>query len=72
MYSPEHIREWKKVTDAVHAKGGFIYAQIWHVSRNSEGRVRVLLLRSLHLGRPNLSPILLGGPQTPRAFDHEA
>jgi 2,4-dienoyl-CoA reductase-like NADH-dependent reductase (Old Yellow Enzyme family) len=42
MYSPEHIREWKKVTDAVHAKGGFIYAQIWHVSRNSEGRVRVL------------------------------
>jgi 2,4-dienoyl-CoA reductase-like NADH-dependent reductase (Old Yellow Enzyme family) len=24
---------WKRVTDAVHAKGGFIYCQIWHVGR---------------------------------------
>ncbi|KAK6583019.1 hypothetical protein PZA11_004095 [Diplocarpon coronariae] len=26
---------WKRVTDAVHAKGGFIYCQIWHVGRAS-------------------------------------
>lgn len=32
MYSPEHIRAWKKITEAVHAKGGYIFAQIWHVS----------------------------------------
>lgn len=24
---------WKKVVDAVHAKGGYIYAQIWHAGR---------------------------------------
>ena len=26
---------WKRVTDAVHAKGGFIYCQIWHVGRGT-------------------------------------
>lgn len=26
---------WKRVVDAVHAKGGFIYCQIWHVGRAS-------------------------------------
>lgn len=31
MYSPEHIRAWKKITNAIHAKGGFIFAQMWHV-----------------------------------------
>ncbi|GAD78870.1 alkene reductase [Vibrio ezurae] len=33
IYSPEQIAGWKKVTDAVHAKGGAIYAQLWHVGR---------------------------------------
>jgi N-ethylmaleimide reductase len=35
MYSPEQIAGWKLVTDAVHAKGGRIVAQIWHVGRIS-------------------------------------
>lgn len=33
IYSPEQIAGWKKVTDAVHAKGGAIFAQLWHVGR---------------------------------------
>lgn len=33
MYTPEQIVGWKKVTDAVHAKGGTIFAQLWHVGR---------------------------------------
>lgn len=33
IYSPEQIAGWKKVTDAVHAKGGVIFAQLWHVGR---------------------------------------
>ncbi|MEI6894985.1 MAG: alkene reductase [Colwellia sp.] len=33
IYSPEQISGWKKVTDAVHAKGGVIFAQLWHVGR---------------------------------------
>jgi len=35
MYSPEQRAGWKLVTDAVHAKGGKIVAQIWHVGRIS-------------------------------------
>lgn len=35
MYSPEQVAGWKLVTDAVHAKGGAIYAQLWHVGRIS-------------------------------------
>jgi N-ethylmaleimide reductase len=35
VYSPEQLAGWKRVTDAVHAKGGRIVAQIWHVGRIS-------------------------------------
>ncbi len=31
IYSPEDIAGWRKVTEAVHAKGGIIFAQLWHV-----------------------------------------
>ncbi|USD62652.1 alkene reductase [Vibrio sp. SCSIO 43140] len=33
IYSQEQIAGWKKVTDAVHAKDGAIFAQLWHVGR---------------------------------------
>ena len=35
VYSEEQIAGWKKVTDAVHAKGGKIVVQLWHVGRIS-------------------------------------
>ena len=35
IYSPEQVAGWKLVTAAVHAKGGRIVAQIWHVGRIS-------------------------------------
>lgn len=35
IYSPAQVAGWKKVTDAVHAKGGHIFAQLWHVGRVS-------------------------------------
>ncbi len=35
MYTNEQISSWKKVTDAVHAKGGLIFVQLWHVGRVS-------------------------------------
>lgn len=35
IYSHEQIAGWKKVTDAVHARGGRIFAQLWHVGRVS-------------------------------------
>lgn len=33
IYTPEQITAWKKVTQAVHEKGGVIYAQLWHTGR---------------------------------------
>ncbi|TDZ37664.1 Flavin oxidoreductase hxnT [Colletotrichum trifolii] len=33
MFHPAQIDGWKHVVDGVHAKGGFIYAQLWHAGR---------------------------------------
>ncbi len=35
IYNAEQVAGWKKVTDAVHAKGGHIFLQLWHVGRIS-------------------------------------
>ncbi|MBI6852041.1 alkene reductase [Pseudomonas cichorii] len=35
IHSPEQIEGWKKVTQAVHAEGGIIFTQLWHVGRVS-------------------------------------
>lgn len=33
IYTEDQIAGWKKVTDAVHQKGGKIFAQLWHTGR---------------------------------------
>ena len=33
IFTPGQIAGWKRVTNAVHEKGGFIYCQLWHVGR---------------------------------------
>lgn len=33
IFTNSQIAGWKKVTDAVHAKGAYIYCQLWHVGR---------------------------------------
>jgi len=33
IYTPDQIQAWKKITDAVHAKGGIIYMQLWFLGR---------------------------------------
>lgn len=35
LYGTEQLDGWKRVTDAVHAKGGRIVTQLWHVGRVS-------------------------------------
>jgi N-ethylmaleimide reductase len=35
IYTHAQIAGWRKVTDAVHAEGGVIFAQLWHVGRVS-------------------------------------
>ncbi|ETV70672.1 hypothetical protein H257_13780 [Aphanomyces astaci] len=35
IYDPLHVAKWRAVTDAVHAKEGFIFMQLWHVGGSS-------------------------------------
>lgn len=35
LHSEEQVAGWKKVTEAVHAEGGKIFSQLWHVGRIS-------------------------------------
>ena len=35
IYADTQIAGWRRVTDAVHAKGGRIFLQLWHVGRQS-------------------------------------
>jgi N-ethylmaleimide reductase len=34
-YTDEQVRGWKRITDAVHARGGTIVVQLWHTGRVS-------------------------------------
>jgi N-ethylmaleimide reductase len=35
LYSDPQVEGWKKVVDAIHAKGGRIFSQLWHTGRSS-------------------------------------
>lgn len=35
LWTKDQVSGWRRVTDAVHAKGGFIFAQLWHAGRLS-------------------------------------
>ncbi len=35
IHSDDHVAAWRKITDAVHARGGRIFLQLWHVGRIS-------------------------------------
>lgn len=40
IYSQAQIDGWRKVTEAVHAEGGVIFAQLWHVGRVSHNALQ--------------------------------
>lgn len=40
IYNQEQVDSWKKVTQAVHDKGGLIYAQLWHTGRVGHSLVK--------------------------------
>ncbi|MBC3372624.1 alkene reductase [Pseudomonas sp. SWRI92] len=41
IFTTEQIAGWRQVTDAVHAQGGQVYLQLWHVGRLSHPLVQV-------------------------------
>ncbi len=58
IYSQEQIAAWRRVTDAVHAEGGHIFCQLWHVGRISH----VSILPSGH--QPVAPSAIRGNTQT--------
>ena len=35
LYADDHVAGWKRITNAVHAKGGYMFAQLWHAGRTT-------------------------------------
>src|SRR5579862_5800687 len=35
LYTDQQVEGWKKIVDAVHARGGHMFAQLWHTGRSS-------------------------------------
>jgi N-ethylmaleimide reductase len=40
IYSDEQVKGWREVVDAVHARGGVIFLQLWHVGRVSHSSLQ--------------------------------
>src|SRR3954447_26726758 len=40
IYSEQQVEGWRRVVDAVHGKGGFIFLQLWHVGRVSHSSLQ--------------------------------
>ncbi|AIO69367.1 alkene reductase [Burkholderia oklahomensis] len=73
IWSPEQVAGWRLVTDAVHAAGGRIFLQLWHVGRVSDP---VFLDGALPVAPSAIAPgghVSLVRPQrpyvTPRALE---
>ena len=41
LYAPEQLAAWRRVTEAVHAAGGCIVTQLWHVGRVSHTELQL-------------------------------
>lgn len=73
IWNPEQVAGWRLVTDAVHAQGGRIFAQIWHTGRISHPSLQpggALPVSSSAVAPPG-SARTATGPQpfvTPRAL----
>ncbi|GAD94967.1 NADH:flavin oxidoreductase/NADH oxidase family protein [Paecilomyces variotii No. 5] len=68
IYSKEQIAAWKKITDAVHAKGSFIYLQLWGLGRAANPDV--LKQDGYDLVSSSAVPMSDNSP-TPRALTEE-
>lgn len=55
VHSEAQIEGWRKVTDAVHEKGGKIFLQVWHTGRMSH--------KVFHDGNPPVAPSSIPTPE---------
>lgn len=73
LFNAAHIEAWKGVTDAVHAAGGRIFAQLWHTGRVGHSSVRggalpVAPSAIAIVGQKHFTPTGLQDYETPRAL----
>lgn len=40
LYSNEQVQAWRRITSAVHEQGALMYAQLWHVGRQSHSSIQ--------------------------------
>lgn len=76
IYTPEQVAGWKTITDAVHAEGGKIVLQLWHVGRIShtdlqEGGQRPVAPSAIRADSQTFTPTSDGMVQVsePRALE---
>jgi len=77
IYSEQQIKGWRGVVDAVHAKGGLIFLQLWHVGRVSHssfqpGGVLPVAPSAVPISAPLKTMTADGKPapyETPRALE---
>ena len=76
IYTEQQIAGWREVVDAVHAKGGVIFLQLWHVGRVSHSSFQpggVLPVAPSAVPIPDLKTGTADGKavpyETPRALD---
>src|SRR5689334_21057158 len=76
IYTEDQIAGWRKVVDAVHAKGGIIFLQLWHVGRVSHSSFQpggVLPVAPSAVAIPDLKTGTADGKavpyETPRALE---
>lgn len=55
IYTPEQIQQWKKITQAVHDKGSFIYLQVWALGRAA--RPHALKAKGLEMVSSSATPM---------------
>lgn len=76
LFTAEQTQAWRKVTDAVHAKGGKIFAQLWHTGRigHSVDRKGILPVAPSAVGITGQQHFTSQGPldfEVPRALTLE-
>lgn len=76
IHEPAHVRGWQRVTEAVHAAGGRMFLQLWHMGRAShpdfhEGALPVAPSAIALQGDTIRTPLGKKPYVTPRALDLE-
>ncbi|KAH7145777.1 hypothetical protein B0J13DRAFT_554112 [Dactylonectria estremocensis] len=63
IYSSDQIKAWKPITDAVHAKGGYIFCQLWALGRVADSNMVPIVWSA------GSKPFVTKGPHPMRSDD---